>query len=77
MRLSPKQRREKLKIFNIAETAREIGVDYKRVYNDVWANRVVQPTTVFHKRAYFTLDELNKLKFHYTKGIKDERNKDS
>ena len=65
MRLTPKQRREKLEIFNVAEASREIGIDKDQLYKDIWAERVVQPTKVFSRRAYYTLQEINELKKHY------------
>ena len=76
MRLTPKQRREKLEIFNIAEASREVGVDQNQLYEDIWAERVVQPTKVFSRRAYFTLDEINELKKHYKKVKNNDKNKD-
>lgn len=75
MRLTPKQRREKLEMFNIAEASREVGVDQDQLYKDVWEERVVQPTKVFSRRAYFTLQEINELKKHYKKEKQNDKNK--
>tara|TARA_A100001391_G_C5062620_1_gene276436 strand:+ start:222 stop:455 length:234 start_codon:yes stop_codon:yes gene_type:complete len=76
MRLTPKQRREKLEMFNIAEASREIGVDQDQLYEDIWAERVVQPTKVFSRRAYYTLQEINELKTHYKEVENNDKNKD-
>ncbi|MDA9856585.1 hypothetical protein N9D23_00570 [Rubripirellula sp.] len=76
MRLSPQERRDKLQIYNVAEAAREIGVDQDRLYSDIWAERVVQPSTVFHRRAYFTFDELKILKIHYKEVTQNGKDKD-
>ncbi|QDV69012.1 hypothetical protein Poly24_27260 [Rosistilla carotiformis] len=70
MRLTPQQRREKLEMFNMAEASRVIGIDQDQFYKDVWEGRVVQPTKVFARRAYYTIREINELKSYYKK-VKD------
>lgn len=75
MRLTPEQRRKTLEVFNIAEASREIGIDQNRLYQDIWAERVVQPTKVFSRRAYYTLQEINELKTFYKKERRNAKNK--
>lgn len=76
MRLTPEQRRDKLKIYNVAEASREIGVDQDQLYKDIWAELVIQPTKVFSRRAYYTIQEINELKMYYKKEKQNDKKKD-
>jgi len=75
MRLTPKQRRETLQIYNIAEASKELGIAQNQLYQDIWAERVVQPTKVLSRRAYYTLQEINELKKHYKEVKRNDKNK--
>ena len=72
MRLSPAQRREKLQLFNVAEAARELGVNQKTLYADIWSERIIRPTTKIQRRTYFTAEEIEELKEHYMEVNKNE-----
>ena len=70
MKLSAEQRQQVLKLFNVAEAARQLGVDQQQLYRDIWARRVQEPKVYLGRRHYFTEYDLCRLATHYKKGIK-------
>jgi hypothetical protein len=59
-----------LKLFNVAEAARQLGVDSQQLYRDIWAKRVPEPKVCLGRRHYFTQYDLCNLATQYEKGIK-------
>lgn len=68
MRATAHERRTVLKLFNIAEAARQLGVGFQRLYRDVRAGRVGSPKVRVGRRDYFTGDDLITLATHYKEG---------
>lgn len=68
MRATAHERRTVLKLFNIAEAARQLGVGFQRLYRDVRAGRVQSPQVRVGRRYYFTAEDLSDLSAHYKEG---------
>jgi predicted DNA-binding transcriptional regulator AlpA len=61
MRFSPKQRREELGLFNIAEVSHELGVCQQRLYYLIRADQLPSPTFAIGARMYYRESELEEL----------------
>lgn len=68
MIVSAKERREVLKLFNISEAARQLGIGIQRLHRDARAGRVRSPKVCLGRRLYFTHDDLSDLSTHYKEG---------
>lgn len=69
MNVTEAQRRDILKLFNIAESSRLLGIAQERLYRDISAGRVRSPQVPLGKRVYFTPEDLTELREHYEKEI--------
>lgn len=65
MRVTATERREVLKLFNVCEVARQLGVSVQRLYRDIRAERIEQPSKCIAKRRYYTPDDVTRLTTHY------------
>ena len=68
MRVTAHERRSVLKLFNVSEAARRLGVGIQRLHRDVRAGRVPSPRVRLGWRLYFTPDDLCELSAHYEDG---------
>lgn len=69
MNVTEAQRRDILKLFNVAETSRILGIAQERLYRDIRAGRVRSPQIPLGKRVYFRSEDLTALREHYEKEI--------
>jgi hypothetical protein len=60
--------RNTLKLLNISEAARHLGVDVFRLHRDIRAGRVPSPTVRLGRRMYFEKDDLIDLSTLYKEG---------
>ena len=58
MNVTAGERRRILKLFNVSETARQIGVPVPEMHRWISAGYLPMPTVRLGKRRYFTLDDL-------------------
>ena len=65
---SATERRNFLKLFNVSESARQLGVDVFRLHRDIRAEKVSAPKIRLWKRLYFGTVDLETLHTHYTEG---------
>jgi len=72
MIVSATERRNVLKLLNVSETARQLGVDVFRLHRDIRAGRVSAPNIRLRKRLYYGADDLEMLRTHYTEGKENE-----
>ena len=68
MIVSVSDRRNVLKLLNVSEAARQLGVDVFRLHRDIRANRVSAPEIRLGRRVYFGPNDLEGLRTHYTEG---------
>ncbi len=68
MIVSATERRNVLKLLNVSETARQLGVDVFRLHRDIRAEKVSGPKIRLGRRLYFGPDDLDWLRTHYTEG---------
>lgn len=68
MRVTAHERRTVLKLFNVSEAARQLGVGVQRLHRDVRAGRVRSPEVRLGRRVYFTQDDLKQVATHYHEG---------
>ena len=61
MNVTAGERRRILKIFNVAETARQLGVPVKEMHRWVAAGHLPMPQVKLAKRRYYTLDDIEVL----------------
>ncbi len=61
MIVTANERRNVLKLFNVSEAARQLGVDVQQMYRDIRAGRAPSPEVKVGKRLYFTGQDLNDL----------------
>ena len=66
MIITARERQTVLKLFNVSEAARQLGVDVQRLHRDIRAKRVDSPQVCLGKRLYFTKDDLGSLRTKYT-----------
>ena len=67
MIVSAKERREVLRLFNVSEAARLIGVDIHQLHRDVKTEVVRRPTVKIKRRMYYQEKDLTNLSNHYGK----------
>lgn len=65
MIVSANERRNILKLLNVSETARQLGVDVHRLHRDIRAGRVSAPKIRLGRRLYFGTGDLENLRTHY------------
>lgn len=65
MIVSSSERRNVLKLLNVSEAARQLGVDVFRLHRDIKAARVLAPKIRLGKRLYFGTDDLETLHMYY------------
>lgn len=65
MIVSASERRNVLKLLNVSETARQLGVDVFRLHRDIRAVKVSAPKVRLGRRLYFGTDDLERLRTHY------------
>ena len=70
VKVTAAERRNIFKFFNVAEAARQLGVDYQWLYREIRSGRTQPPTVNIGKRFYFNHEDLNRLAKQYKKGIK-------
>ena len=68
MIVSATERRNVLKLLNVSETARQLGVDVFRLHREIRAGRVLGPKIRLGRRLYFGTDDLDWLRTQYTEG---------
>jgi hypothetical protein len=68
MIVSASERRNVLKLLNVSEAARQLGVDVFRLHRDIRAKKLSAPKIRLGKRLYFGPSDLEGLRTHYTKG---------
>ena len=69
MRITAHTRRTILKLFNVAEAARMVGVTVQRLHRDIRAGRVKSPEVCLEKRAHFKEDDLKEISAYYGTNI--------
>ena len=62
MRFSPKQRREELGLFNIAEASHTLGIGQQRLYYLIRTGQISSPTFAIGSRLYYRESELGELR---------------
>lgn len=72
MKLTAHERRTVLKLYNVSEAARQLGIGIQRLHKDERAGRVPSPQVRLGRRAYFTEDDLKELATHYRTRITDD-----
>ena len=58
MNLSAQHRREVLRLFNVAEVARQLNVDAQWLRRTIKAGAITPPSTRLGLRLYFSADDL-------------------
>ena len=66
------ERRNVLRLFNVSEAARRLGVGVQQLHRDIRAGRVQKPQARVGRRLYFTADDLSDLFTQYTERRTDE-----
>lgn len=61
MNVTAEVRRTVLRLFNVSEAARQIGVPVPEMYRSVYAGRVPMPHVKLGRRYYFTQDDIEDL----------------
>ena len=61
MNVTAPERRTVLKLFNVSEAARELGIPVRKMHWDITAGRLPAPQIRLGKRLYFTADDLETL----------------
>jgi hypothetical protein len=61
MNVTAGERRRILKLFNVSETARQIGVPVPEMHRWISAGRLPMPQVPLGKRRYYTLDDIDLL----------------
>jgi hypothetical protein len=61
MIITADERRNILGLFNISETARELGVPVRKMHWDITAGHLPAPRVRLEKRAYYGADDVNTL----------------
>ena len=65
MIVSATERRNVLKLLNVSETARQLGVDVFRLHRDIRAGKLSGPKIRLGRRLYFGTEDLEHLRTHY------------
>ncbi len=71
------ERRNVLKLFNVSEVARQLGVGVFELHRDIRAGRVQSPQVRIANRSYFTAADVMDLATQYEKTADDEQEKTS
>ena len=58
MNVTAPERRSVLKLFNVSEAARELGIPVRKMHWDITAGRLPSPQIRLGKRLYFTAVDL-------------------
>jgi len=61
MNVTAQQRRTILKLFNVSEAARLLGLPVQDMYGRIRAGKLPAPQIPLGKRCYFTADEVDRL----------------
>lgn len=75
MNVTAPQRRNLLKLFNVAEAARELGMSDQRIYRDIRAAYIQPPEVQLGKRSYFRQSTIDNLSAYYEKVFRREQEK--
>ena len=62
------ERRNVLKLFNVSEVARQLGVGVFELHRDIRAGHVQSPQIRIANRSYFTAADVIDLSMQYEKG---------
>jgi hypothetical protein len=61
MNITAPERRNVLKLFNVSEAARELGIPVRKMHWEISAGRLAAPAVPLGKRFYFTAGDLELL----------------
>lgn len=61
MNVTASERRNVLKLFNVSEVARQLGIPVSKMHWEIRAGRLPSPTVPLGKRLYFSADDLDGL----------------
>lgn len=61
MNVSPEDRRQLLKLYNVSEAARILGIRVRMMHSAIRAGRLPVPSLCLGKRRYFTRDDMDGL----------------
>ena len=61
MNVTAPERRSVLKLFNVSEAARKLGIPVRKMHWEITAGRLPAPQIRLGKRLYFTADDLETL----------------
>lgn len=61
MNVTAPERRNILKLFNVSEAARLLGIPVRKMHWEISAGRMLAPTVQLGKRFYFTAGDLELL----------------
>ena len=61
MNITADERRNTLKLLNVSEAARHLGVDVFRLHREIKSGRVPSPKVRLGKRMYFSTSDLDDL----------------
>ena len=62
MNVTAKQRRTVLRLFNISETARQLGWPVQDTFRRIRTGKLPSPQIPLGKRCYFSADDLQRLR---------------
>lgn len=68
MIVTANERRNVLKLFNVSEVARQLGVGIFELHRDIRAGRVQSPKVRIRRRVYFTAADVSDLSTQYKEG---------
>ena len=71
MIVSANERRNVLKLFNVSEVARQLGVGVFQLHNDIRRGHAQSPKVRVGRRLYFTSDDVSDLSTQYQEGRND------
>ena len=77
MIVTANERRNVLKLFNVSEVARQLGVGVFQLHNDIRRGHVKTPQVRIANRSYFTAADVMDLATQYEKTADDEQEKTS
>ena len=61
MKVTAQERRTVLKLLNVSEAARQLGVGVQRLHRDARSGRVRSPEVCIGRRLYYSHDDMKKL----------------
>ena len=64
------ERRNVLKLFNVSEAARHLGIAVQKIHRHIRAGRLPEPHLRIGKRSYYTSVDLNDLSTKYKNEVK-------